>query len=86
MMTTVRTDGAVKATEGGLAGRRDLNARACGRRLNAHDLRPLVRAGVVCTHGYRVERIEPPVTFNPQLLTYLKDWSGGHELRLRECA
>ena len=26
------------------------------------------------------------ITFNPQLLTYFKDWGWGHELRLRECA
>ena len=28
-------------------------------RLDAHDLLPLVRTGVVWTNGYRVERTEP---------------------------
>jgi putative transposase len=34
-------------------------AQGSWRRLDAHDLRPLVRAGVVCTNGHRVERTEP---------------------------
>ena len=34
-------------------------AQGSGRRLDAHDLRPLVRAGVVCTDGQMVERTGP---------------------------
>ena len=63
-MTVVGAGGAAQATRNGLAATLDDLAREGGRertwrRLDAHDLIPLVRASVICKAGPSVERLEP---------------------------